>query len=306
VVERIFLFMAMLSATLCAACPAFAQKRVALVIGIDRYDNLESRSQLKKARGDAKSVAETLRTLDFEVIHKDDVTRTAFNEHWQDFLNQLSPGDTAAFYFAGHGVEFGGRNYLLPRDVPSIKPGRDELLKRESLSLQEFLTDLREKGTRLNLVILDACRDNPFDQAPGRSVGSTRGLVMTEPPEGTFIMYSAGVGESALDRLDNSDANPNSVYTRQLLPLLKTPGLSLTDVAEHVRVNVRALAAAAKEPHKQTPAYYNQVLGRVVLNTSPVASSAQQSAAAEAWAQVKDTGSAADLETFIRRFGDTF
>ena len=69
--------------------------------------------------------------------------------------------------------------------------------------LQEFLTDLRERSTRLNIVILDACRDNPFEQLPGRTLGGSRGLAVTEPPEGTFIMFSAGSGESALDRLDD-------------------------------------------------------------------------------------------------------
>jgi hypothetical protein len=250
---------------LCTLLPGFAsaQKRVALVIGIDRYDNLDSRVQLKKAKADAKGIAETLRSLGFDVIHKDDVARSAFNSHWQDFLNKLSAGDTAAFYFAGHGIELGGRNYLIPRDVPTVRPGRDELLKRESLSLQEFLADLREKGTRLNLVILDACRDNPFEQVAGRSVGSARGLAVTEPPEGTFIMYSAGTGESALDSLSDTDPDPNSVYTRLLLPLLKTKGISLTDVAEQVRVQVRQITSTVQ--HRQTPAYYNQVIGRVCL-----------------------------------------
>ena len=199
------------------ALPVRAERRIALVIGNDTYDKLDSRAQLRKAKSDAAAMAATFRVLGFDVIQKDDVTRFAFNEHWQDFLNKLSPGDTAAFYFAGHGIELGGRNYLLPRDIPNIRPGREELLKRESLSLQEFLADLREKKTRLNLVILDACRDNPFEQLSGRSIGGTRGLALTEPPEGTFIMFSAGTGESALDRLGDDDRNPNSVYTRQLL-----------------------------------------------------------------------------------------
>jgi uncharacterized caspase-like protein len=267
---------------LCILLPGFAsaQKRVALVIGIDRYDNLDSRVQLKKARADAKGVAETLRSLGFDVIHKDDVARSAFNSHWQDFLNKLAAGDTAAFYFAGHGIELGGRNYLIPRDVPGVRPGRDELLKRESLSLQEFLADLREKGTRLNLVILDACRDNPFDQVAGRSVGSARGLAVTEPPEGTFIMYSAGTGESALDSLSDADTNPNSVYTRLLLPLLKTKGISLTEVAEQVRVNVRQITSTVQ--HRQTPAYYNQVIGRVCLAGGDCVSSAPSPSSAKA------------------------
>ena len=307
-----FVFLAALLIGL--ATPALAQKRVALVIGNDTYDNLGERQQLKKARADAKSVGDMLRALGFDVIQKDDVTRSAFNGHWQDFLNKLSGGDTAAFYFAGHGVELGGRNYLLPRDVPNIRPGRDELLRRESLALPEFLTDLREKGTRLNLVILDACRDNPFEQVAGRTVGGARGLAVTEPPQGTFIMFSASTGETALDRLDDSDRNPNSVFTRQLLPLLKAPGVSLTDVAEQVRVSVHVLADTVK--HRQTPAYYNQVLGRVCLAggeckiggaTAPsTVLPAIQSSAAEAWVLLRDAYSTADLETYVARFGDTF
>jgi len=243
---------------------ALAEKRVALVIGIDKYDNLGPNAQLEKARSDATAVAGVLGNLGYDVIAADDVTRSAFNNRWQDFLNRLAPGDTAAFYFAGHGVEFGGRSYLLPRDVPNIKPGRDELLRREALSLQEFLADLRDRGTRLNVVVLDACRENPFEQLAGRSAGGRRGLATAEPPpEGTFIMYSAGAGESALDRLNNTDRDPNSVYTRHLLPLLRTPGLPLTEVAEQVRLYVRQTAATVQ--HRQTPAYYSQVLGRVCL-----------------------------------------
>lgn len=298
---------------LATAPVAHAQKRVALTVGINQYDNLRPDAQLRKARSDAMAVAVALRDMGFEVIAKDDVTRSAFNGHWQDFLNKLAPGDMAAFFFAGHGVELGGRNYLLPRDVPNVRPGREELLKRESLSLQEFLADLREKGTRLNLVILDACRDNPFEQVAGRSIGRTRGLAVTEPPEGTFIMFSAGSGESALDRLDDGDRNANSIYTRLLLPLLKSPGLSLTDVAEQVRADVRRTAATVQ--HRQTPAYYNQVLGRMCLAggdcgprvaSVPSAATATSNEAAAAWDRTKDTSSTVALEAFVRRFGDTY
>jgi tripartite-type tricarboxylate transporter receptor subunit TctC len=227
-------------------------------------------------------------------------------------LGKLAPGDTAAFFFAGHGVEFGGRNYLLPRDVPNMRPGREELLRRESLSVQEFMADLREKGTRLNLVILDACRDNPFEQVAGRSVGSVRGLAVTEPPEGAFIMFSAGSGESALDHLGAADSDPNSVYTRQLLPLLRAQGMSLTEVAEQVRVGVRQVAATVQ--HKQTPAYYNQVLGRVCLSggdcggrvAAPASTQPQPSEAERSWLLVKDATSVPALEAFIGRYKDTF
>jgi formylglycine-generating enzyme required for sulfatase activity len=179
------------------------------------------------------------------------------------------------------------------------------------------MADLREKGTRLNLVILDlvildACRDNPLEQVAGRSVGSARGLAVTEPPEGTFIMFSAGSGESALDHLGAADADPNSVYTRQLLPLLRAQGVSMTEVAEQVRVGVRQVAATVQ--HKQTPAYYNQVLGLVCLAggdcagrvTIPALSAPpHMSEAAQTWAFVKDTTNQSVLEAYLKQFGDT-
>jgi formylglycine-generating enzyme required for sulfatase activity len=187
-----------------------------------------------------------------------------------------------------------------------VKPGRDELLRREALSLQEFLADLKEKGTRLNLVILDACRENPFEQVAGRSVGRIRGLAITEPPEGTFIMYSAGAGETALDALNDDDRNPNSVYTRHLLPLLKTPSLTLTDVAEQLRVSVRQIAATVQ--HRQTPAYYNQVLGRVCLaggDCGPrgAPASVQSAEVERTWDRVKDTTSIPALDAFRQQYG---
>ena len=93
-----------------------------------------------------------------------------------------------------------------------------------------------------------------------RSVGGTRGLARVEAPEGTFVLYSAGTGQAALDRLSDTDDNANSVFTRSLVPLIKTPGLPLQEVALKVREEVVALASSVGR--KQTPAYYDQVIGR--------------------------------------------
>lgn len=299
----------LLALLLAATAPALAEKRVALVMGIDAYDNLPAHTQLQKARADANAVGDTLKALGFEVVRAENATRSQFNSLWGDFLSKLNRGDTAALFFAGHAVELSGRNYLLPRDVPNIRLGREEVLKRESLSLPEFLTDLQERGTRVNIVILDACRDNPFAQVGGRSVGGQRGLVMSEPPEGTFIMFSAGAGESALDRLSDSDTERNSVFTRRLLPLLREPGISLTDVAERVRLEVRTLAGTVQ--HKQTPAYYNSVLGRLCLSgtcrsdgTPPVSPGLIE--AERSWGAVRDSKSIAALGAFAARYPDTF
>ena len=248
-------------AILLALAPAaFAAKRVALVVGIDQYDNLPAEQQLKKAINDANALGATLRGLGYLVIVANNADRRGFNESWQKFLSLVEPGDETAFFFAGHGIEIAGQNYLLPRDVPKPESGDVSLVKNESLSVTQLLSDLQDESPRVSLVILDACRDNPFAASGTRSVGGTRGLARVEAPEGTFVMYSAGTGQTALDRLSENDDNPNSVFTRSLVPLIKTKGLGMQDVALKVREQVVALANSAG--HKQTPAYYDQVIGR--------------------------------------------
>jgi hypothetical protein len=238
---------------------AFAAKRVAFVVGIDKYDNLPAQQQLKKALSDAHAVGETLKGLGYDVIEANNVARLEFLRQWQQFLNRIEPGDEAAFFFAGHGVEIGGLNFLLPRDVPNVASGEDEVLKASGLSLGDILEQVRNRKPQIGLYIVDACRDNPFADAKGRGIGATRGLARVEPPSGTFIMFSAGAKESALDRLSDNDKDPNSVYTRALLPKLRASGKSLTDIARDVRRDVREIAQTVN--HVQTPAYYDEVVG---------------------------------------------
>jgi formylglycine-generating enzyme required for sulfatase activity len=309
--------------------PAAAQKKHAFVVGIDKYDNLAADRQLQKAIGDAKAISDSLSGMGFTVVTVPNVTRPIFNERWQSFLDDIKPGDTAAFVFSGHGVEINGANYLLPRDVPRLRLGRDEQLKRESLALAEILADLRERRPGFSLIVLDACRDNPFAEG-GKTIGGTKGLARIDPPEGTFIMYSAGAHQTALDRLAETDKATTSVYTRTLVPLLKMPGLSLLDMADRLGEQVRDLAATIS--HRQTPAFYSGVIGgrrvclagcevAVAAKPPPVAQPPQpelpgapasrgktpsQSAAAEAWPLVKDSKSIAELEAYVRRHGDTF
>lgn len=242
---------------------ALADKRVALVVGIDRYDNLPAAQQLQRAVSDARAVAATLQELGYELIGGkagENVSRAEFNALWQKLLDRVETGDTVAVYFSGHGVEIEGLNFLIPRDIPAVSYGRQEQIKRESLSVFEFLLDLRKRKPGVSLVILDACRDHPLVPEGERSTaGAKGGLAKMDAPVGTFVMYAAGAGETALDRLPGSDPDRNSVYTRKLLPLLKTKGLPLTDLARKLRAEVHALAASV--PHPQTPAYYDGVLG---------------------------------------------
>lgn len=294
------LFVSGLSATATA-------KRVALVVGNDSYVNLGSQQQLKKARNDARAMAKTLKTLGFDVDLGLDLGRFALNLKLQDFANRISPGDTAAFFFAGHGVQIGGLNYLLPSDAPKIGDGQKNLLKSESIRVDGITDIIRNRGARLSLLVLDACRNNPFKNSRGRSIGGGRGLARVDPPEGTLVLFSAGAGQVALDRLSDDDAHPNSVFTRTVLPLLKEKNLELSTLTRRVKRDVRALARTVR--HVQTPAVYNEVIGDVFLAgrsvvVEPKAEKPRPpvSAAAEAWNAIENVTSPAVLRAFVNEF----
>ncbi len=283
---------------------AFAGKRIALVVGNDDYENIVD---LKKAVNDAQVMAETLRGLGFDILRAENVGRRALNRKIHEFTSRLEAGDEALFYFAGHGVEISGQNFLLPTDTPEARLGQEGFLKSEAISVDQILDSIRGRGTRISLIILDACRNNPFPKEGTRSLGGTRGIARMAAPEGTFIMYSAGVGQMALDELGGGDPHPNSVFTRTLVPLLKMPGLSLTDTARRVRREVRRLAL--KVSHEQRPAYYDEVIGEFYFTQGTRTPSEPQKvnhdAAATAWDVTKDTDSAGILKAYIKKFPDS-
>ena len=255
----------MLVAALCCSCDsASAKQRRAFVVGIDQYVNLPERAQLKKAVGDAKAVRATLAGLGFEVTvaTNAEATRSGFYKGWTDFIAKIQDGDEVAFVFSGHGVEINGNNYLLPSDIPRIPSWREELLKHESIPLREILIDLGEKRPAFTLIIIDACRENPLEREGGRGASTRDGLAPVnadKAAKGTFIMYSAGAHEIALDRLPGNDMSDTSVYMRLLLPQLKQRGVSLLDMADLVGQAVRDLAATVG--HEQNPAFYVGVSG---------------------------------------------
>ncbi|MGB0909648.1 MAG: caspase family protein [Nitrospirales bacterium] len=245
---------------------AFAEKRVAFVVGIDTYDNLAVTDQLKNAVNDAKAVAVQLRGLGFKVNLGTNLTRTEFNVLWDETLTQVEGGETLVVFFSGHGVELEGQNYLLPRDVPYTQQGRSTLLQRESLSLNILLDDL-SMGDRLHpkvsVVMLDACRDNPFVPKGLRAVGAHGGLASVEAPDGIFVIYAAASQTTAFDRLPNETETANSLFTRTLLPLIGRADLSIQELSTKVKNDVWTLADQAG--YAQRPTYYDGVIGRFCL-----------------------------------------
>lgn len=243
-----------------SAGAARAAERLAFVVGIDTYGNLGPSAQLQRPRADAEAVAETARALGFRVtLMTASVTQEAFLRRFGSFAEGVQAGDTVLFYFAGHGIALQGTNYLLPSDVPAIEPGQEMLARTRSLAEADLSAALRERGARVVVMVVDACRDNPFPKSGTRGVGLARGLARSEPADGVFSLYSAGAGQQALDRLPGDDPDRNSVFTRVFVRQMRKPGLNLIDLGESVRDEVARLAETV--PHKQVPAYYNEVRG---------------------------------------------
>jgi hypothetical protein len=240
--------------------PVMAQKRVALVIGNDNYANV---SPLRKAANDAGRMAQTLKGLGFQVIAATNQDRRGMSDRITAFERALGPGDTAFFFFAGHGFHIKGENYLLPTDVPMALDGEEEKVHENSFLARRIMERIKNKGVRTTVVVLDACRNNPFERAGTRSVRGGGGLAaMSE--EGAFVIYSASENQTALDYASDDDTDPNSVFTRFFVKELETPGLSLVQVAKRTQANVTELARKYK--HAQRPAYYDEIVGDVVLN----------------------------------------
>ncbi|MEC9367410.1 MAG: caspase family protein [Pseudomonadota bacterium] len=240
--------------------PAQAAKRVALVIGNDAYENVP---KLLKARNDAGAMAEALTKMGFDVISAQDVGRRAMSRALVEFENKIESGDTAFMFFAGHGFAIEGVNYLLPVDVPVAGPGEEGLVRDASFAANGLADRMRDKGASTAVLVLDACRDNPFAVKGKRSLAGTRGLARMSPSEGMFVLYSAGSGQAALDRLSDTDPHPNSVFTRTLLTELSNPDQSMVQIAKRTQSEVRKLAS--KVGHEQTPAYYDQIIGDLYL-----------------------------------------
>ncbi|MCC6006103.1 MAG: caspase family protein [Rhodobacteraceae bacterium] len=294
---------------------ASASNRHALVVGIDTYQNV---SVLQKARNDARAVGAALEASGFRTDVIIDPGRRDLTRALGQFVSRLAQGDEAVFYFAGHGVEIDGRNFLLPADVPLASPGEEFVLTSESLAVDDVLAAIRGQGARVSLLILDACRNNPFPREGTRSLGGSRGLARVAAPEGTFILFSAGVGQTALDRLSDNDPDPNSVFTRALLPLLEQPGLSVRDLAVEVRGEVRSLARTVG--HDQFPAYYDQLDGAFAFRPGQIAALTQPSVAAPTpvpgpaaaqdicaearavWTLIEESRSTPALERFMERY----
>src|SRR5882762_4496813 len=242
--------------------PAHAEKRVALVVGNNDYKNVP---KLQKAVNDARTMGDALKQLGFTVMVAENQNRQAFSQTLLAFDRAIEPGDAAFFFYAGHGFEIAGQNFLLPTDVPAATEGQEELVRDASILADRVIERLQNKKVRTSILVFDACRNNPFERSGTRAVAGSGGLApMTQLPEGVFSIFSAGPRQTALDRLSNDDANPNSVFTRTFAKQLTEPGANLVQVAQRTRRLVSEMAETVR--HKQIPVYFDQMVDDVFLN----------------------------------------
>src|SRR5262249_15932378 len=152
-------FATVLLALLATALPAHAEKRSALVIGNDLYENVPA---LSKAVADSSALASALRKLDFTVSVAQNQSRRSMSETLLAFGSSVRQGDTVFFFYAGHGFEIRGRNYLLPIDVPAATEGQEDLMQDASFPVESIIDRIQARGARTVVLVLDACRNNPF------------------------------------------------------------------------------------------------------------------------------------------------
>jgi hypothetical protein len=241
-----------LAARLTATAPVRNnERRIALVVGNSAYKNATA---LPNAIRDANLIADALKRTGFETVTVlTDLPKDALVGALRDFAARAEAADWALVYFAGHGMEVGGTNYLIPTDA-KISVDRD--IGFEAVPLEHVL-NAAERAKKLRLVILDACRDNPFANrmkrtltAASRSV--SRGLASIEPEAGTLVVYAAKDGETALD-----GDGINSPFASAFVKNLPTPGLEVRRLFDFVRDDVMEATG-----RKQKPFSYGSISGR--------------------------------------------
>jgi uncharacterized caspase-like protein len=220
--------------------------KTALVIGNGGY----RQAPLKNPVNDAQAIASALKSLGFHVIQRENATQHEMLEALREFSNQAAKSQVRLFYYAGHGVQIKGRNYLMPIDAKA--QSEDDVVQRGA-DLSEVLERLAIVKGGINLVILDACRNNPFNLAPAqladargyrtRAIGArpSNGLAPVQVPSGTLVAFSTAPGSISID----NSVQGNSVYTKHLLANLNIPGLPVEKLFKQVR------SAVAQETRQQ-------------------------------------------------------
>jgi uncharacterized caspase-like protein len=278
------------------ACAAPSEPRIALVVGNSAYRNAPP---LRNPVNDARDMAKALRELGFQVIQLENGTKQQLERAIGQFSAKLTDSSVGLFYYSGHGIQENGHNYLIPVEAELATEGSVML---ETVDVDVVLQLMNLAQTRVNLVILDACRSNPFER---RFRGLGRGLAPVEQaPRGTLIAYSTAPGKVASD-----GDGANGLYTAELLKAIRQPGLTVEQIFKTVRIGVSTASNDNQTPWEAsslTGEFFFKPLAPVVAAPSPPpapAPAANPDAADIAfWNSIKDASQAAPFETYLKRF----
>jgi len=245
-----------LTALLLLLCGDAHAARLALVVGNNDYRHVD---KLRNATNDAALFAKTLAQAGFQVTEVHDQNRASLFAAIDTFERQINSGDEVVFFFAGHGVQIGSDPILLGTD---IRADDEKMAQREGIQLL-YVQNAMAKA-RLALLVIDACRDNPFPKVGGtRSIGEGRGLAPPEPAKGQAIIMSAGRGQKALDAVPNVAGSRNGLFTVTFAEALREPGQDLRTALLRTRDLVED--QAAKINHPQRPSLVDDLRGNVVF-----------------------------------------
>jgi formylglycine-generating enzyme required for sulfatase activity len=287
------------------SAPALAEKRVALVVGNSAYRNV---GRLDNPANDAKLLSETLRALGFTLVGGGaqlDLDKPSFDRTVQAFGAQLAGADVGLFYYAGHGVQVRGENYLIPIDA---NPTKEADVDFQMLDANLVLRQMEGAHTLLNIVILDACRNNPFG-GRGLAVGRARdaestrmrdtggGLAQMQAPEGTLISFATQPGSVAQDGVGG-----NSPYARALADTIRKPGLGIFDAFNQIGLQVKRATSGAQQPWVSSSPIDGTFYFVPPGGATPPAIAAAPAADEVAWNHLKGTTDVAALRRFAEEF----
>jgi uncharacterized caspase-like protein len=266
-----------------AAVPALADRRVALVVGNAQYAT--PGLFLANPKNDADDVAAILRTLGFDVILKTDSNKRDLELAMAQFARLSTNADVALFFYAGHALQYQGRNYLMPVDSAL----EDEVSLRYQMVAIDDVRAALDRASGVKVMILDACRNNPLADVfkrkmsgTSRSVETVRGLARIDKAEGTIVAYATAPDEVATD-----GSGRNSPYTAALLKYLREPGLEIEIMFRRIAADV-----SAQTNGRQRPETHVSLLNEYHLN--------QQDQ--QAWDKIKGSSDPAVFDDFVRRY----
>lgn len=279
------------------------QKRTALVIGNANYTVAR---KLANPSNDATDMTNSLKSLGFEVVSGTNLNLKQMNDKVREFGDKLKAnGGVGLFYYAGHGIQVSGRNYLIPVDAEI--PREDEV-DFNALNMDLILRKMATANNGLNIVILDACRNNPFARSWSRSTDEG-GLAQISAPTGTFIAYA-----TAPDRTASDGDGRNGLYTAELLKVMRQPNMKIEDAFKQVTISVDRTSGGKQVPWTSSSLrgeFYFNADGKVAKTTinQPVTNPTTNLiknddplAEFEEWNKVKTSANAADYQSYLQKY----